>query len=655
MSQCLNEFLLNRNQYIESRDFVRLDYQLSSYSVPVVGDDILYGIPDFRGVFSKGFTGHTGGGVAGPIGPPPDRYSLFVNQGIREKNLDIINLIVNGATGTSPPIPPAPRLSDAFSLFDVEYDGLYRASYNLPLAPIPLSNQSQAEMLEVYAMALLRDYHNLLLDPSDSRYVPFLSVSPSDNGSWNSAKNTFQKTIDDLNYFNKPLGNPLNAPVNSTGDITAGLLFRGTTQGDLIGPYLSQLFLYSVFPGNLYLNQNYLVGDISFNTIDLSRNFLNTKSSFLNIWNGGPGQSKGTFALRYISTIRDLSIFINKDELWQQFFVAAIFCLDRGVPTGFFTKNRKPGTSRFINLGPNDLYTLMLKAMKQAMNACWVWKWSQLRLRPEEYGYQTQLSANGFPLGFTAGYLTNPILTDISDNNNGNGYLLPLAYSLGSPTHPAYPAGHATIAGAMSTVLKAFFNGDSLIEAYTPDVSSGVYGGYSIVSGTKIQLYSNNGIIGSTAGVYLRYDDEIDKMASNCSYSRCMAGVHYRSDCDAGLQLGENVAISVLQQEVFKYQDDVCFRFRKRNGTIIDISNNSNPLPVVPSTYYFPSLGLTGSRIYFTTPIAIAPSKEPPLGVVLQVTTSVFYGPTGILGVPPDPTSNGSQNWGGGVSYQRPT
>ena len=37
-------------------------------------------------------------------------------------------------------------------------------------------------------------------------------------------------------------------------------------------------------------------------------------------------------------------------------------------------------------------------------------------------------------------------------------YLLPMAYPEGCPTHPAYPAGHATIAGACTTVLKAFFN-----------------------------------------------------------------------------------------------------------------------------------------------------------------------------------------------------
>jgi hypothetical protein len=144
-------------------------------------------------------------------------------------------------------------------------------------------------------------------------------------------------------------------------------------------------------------------------------------------------------------------------------------------------------------------------------------------------------------------------------------------------------------------------------------------------------------------------DDEFDKMASNCSYTRCMAGVHYRSDADAGLQLGENVAIAVLQQEVFKYEDDVCFRFRKRDGTIIDISNNKNPVPGITGTYYFQTLGVTGQNIYFSTPSLIAPSREPPLGVTLQVVPTTIYGP--LTGPPPDPTSNGVQNIGGGPSF----
>jgi hypothetical protein len=646
MSQKLNEFLLNRNQYIESRAFVRKDYKLSSYTVPMVSDDILYGIPNFRGVFSKGLTGHTGGGVTGPIGPEPVVYQTFVDA-IRNKDLNVLNQFANSL---SPTLLYAPKLVDPYSLFDVEYEGLYRASFNLPLAPSPISMQTQAEMLEVYSMAYIRDFNLILLDPSDNRYDSLTGVG---TGGWTTSKSIVAGQILELNRFNTNnfTGTPnyLNAPVNSSGNITEGLLYRGKTQGDLQGPYVSQMFFYSVFPGNLYLNQNYLVADISFNSIDLSNNFNNSKSTFTNIWNGGNGKSKGTFALRYLSTIRDLAIYINKDEVWQAFFIAATFCLDRGINRGFFTKSRKPGTCRFINLGAVDLYALMVKAMKQAMNACWVWKWSQLRLRPEELAYQTNLALNGLNFGLTGPYLNNQILKDISDNNYGNGVILPGAYSAGCPSHPAYPAGHATIAGSMTAILKAWFNCDSLVEAYVPDVSGGLYGGYSVFAGTNLKLYKQKSSDPTGATAYFRLDNEFDKMASNCSYSRCMAGVHYRTDCDYGLELGENVAIAVLQQEVFKYEDDVCFRFRKRDGTIIDISNNTNPVPGPTGTYYFSPIGVTGQNIYFTTPSLIAPSKEPQLGVALQVLPTTVYGPGG--DDIPDPTSNGSQNWGGGPGF----
>ena len=37
-------------------------------------------------------------------------------------------------------------------------------------------------------------------------------------------------------------------------------------------------------------------------------------------------------------------------------------------------------------------------------------------------------------------------------------YLMPMAFPEGSPTHPSYTAGHATVAGACVTILKALFD-----------------------------------------------------------------------------------------------------------------------------------------------------------------------------------------------------
>jgi hypothetical protein len=64
-----------------------------------------------------------------------------------------------------------------------------------------------------------------------------------------------------------------------------------------------------------------------------------------------------------------------------------------------------------------------------------------------------------FPMSDRA--LNAGVLERINDANkarNGgqDSYLLPLAFPEGSPTHPAYGAGHATVAGACVTILKAF-------------------------------------------------------------------------------------------------------------------------------------------------------------------------------------------------------
>src|SRR5437660_6510937 len=45
---------------------------------------------------------------------------------------------------------------------------------------------------------------------------------------------------------------------------------------------------------------------------------------------------------------------------------------------------------------------------------------------------------------------------------NRGSYLLPITFPEGSPTHPSYGSGHATVAGACVTVLKAFFNTDNV-------------------------------------------------------------------------------------------------------------------------------------------------------------------------------------------------
>jgi hypothetical protein len=577
------------NQYKLARRTIKENLQSGSISVPIVDDSILYGIPDFRGVYSKGFAGHTGANNI-PTNPNKVVYQKFVD-GLKNRDINLINQVCS--------LPPA-RLADPCSLFDLEIQGKNRFSYSMPPAPSPIGATGAAELLEVYAMALLRDYQLVLLDPNCSLYSSIPQI----------AKDRVQKYITELNKNQIPA--LLQCPVNAQGNITPSLLFRGDSSGCKVGPYTSQFLYYPVVLGTLLLEQENVVLDTSFNKIDFSNNDLGTTTNyFLEIWNGvGKPAQEDKITLRYLTTLRDLALYIHRDEVWQPFFIACSLLLDYGVPTGFYCKNRSSAPSRFINLGVVDLWSLVMKAVKLAMNSAWVWKWKQLRMRPEEMAYQVHLKKK-YPedpsgLNFPSFLLSNQndIMNDISNNNNGN-YLMPLSYRQGSPFHPAYPGGHATIAGACITILKAWFNCDTLIKAYIPDLSGNELLEYRI--GT-----------GSTADVFFKVSDELDKLGYNCGITRNFAGIHYRSDDIQGLLLGETVAIDLLKEEIMKYTDDITFRFRKVNGSIQTISNHNNPLPPNLSyTIYF------NPRTPFTTNNPSIPQSTQPYKPIELTRTTI--------------------------------
>ncbi|PYI94770.1 MAG: phosphoesterase, partial [Verrucomicrobia bacterium] len=51
------------------------------------------------------------------------------------------------------------------------------------------------------------------------------------------------------------------------------------------------------------------------------------------------------------------------------------------------------------------------------------------------------------------------------------------------------------------------------------------------------------------------------------------SGIHWRSDTDSSIKLGEALAISVLQDRALTYNEKFTVNFTKIDGTIATISN----------------------------------------------------------------------------------
>jgi hypothetical protein len=139
-------------------------------------------------------------------------------------------------------------------------------------------------------------------------------------------------------------------------------------------------------------------------------------------------------------------------------------------------------------------------------------------------------------------------------------YFLPPAFLEGCPQHPSYAQGHASMAGACAKILKAAF--DATVQFNT--LNSG-----NIVTASEdgLSLVSYTGADADQITV----GSEIDKLASNIGLTRDFAGIHWRSDYEWGLRLGEAMAISILRDQSNDYagEDFEGFTITMFDGTTV--------------------------------------------------------------------------------------
>ncbi len=322
----------------------------------------------------------------------------------------------------------------------------------------------------------------------------------------------------------------------------------------------------------------------------------------------GKAKNDKAFDYRPMARLRDMATHVHDDQLYQTYLNATLILLteefgfDPGIPyhgdsdTDMPRWNRKP----FALFGGPHLLTLVTEVSSRALKAVRSQKFSvHRRLRPEAAGalfhtiysgYSPNREHDGEPyaqgdgsieataraqLGntlatytFPTGRGTDPvleeILTDIrlhnakqndEDPNNLDiaKWLLPMAFPEGSPMHPAYGAGHATVAGACVTLLKAFFNMCEPNDPTTP-----VYlvepGGKALVpDGGDNACASSVDLLAVEIPEGLTLEGELNKMMWNVSNSRNIAGVHYYTDYIESALLGESITIGILREQMQSY------------------------------------------------------------------------------------------------------
>jgi hypothetical protein len=392
----------------------------------------------------------------------------------------------------------AMKLTNPQSGLAFAIEGADAQALTQPAAPAFDSAEEAGEIAENYWMALTRD-------------VPYLDFA------------THPLTIAAANDLS--LLSDFRGP-KSGGLVTPQTLFRGTTPGDLNGPYISQFMLLET-PFGAELVERHMRTPLP--GID----FMTDYAEWLAIQNGElPGGSAQFDPLRrYIRDGRGLGEWVHIDVLFQAYFNALLILFALGAP---FDPNNPYNQSQtqigFGTLGPPYMASLLCGVAREALKEVWFQKWFvHRRIRPETFAGRVHNHVTGaavYPLH--ADILNSGALGELFSRYGT--YLLPMAFPEGCPTHPAYGAGHATVAGACVTVLKALF--DESFEI--PDPVEASPDGLSHVP---------------YVGPPLTLGGELNKLASNVAIGRNIAGVHWRSDAAESLKLGEEVAIRYLKDE----------------------------------------------------------------------------------------------------------
>ncbi len=346
--------------------------------------------------------------------------------------------------------------------------------------------------------------------------------------------------------------------------------------------------------------------------------------SWLDVQNGADFRGSDVFeeTRRFITTPRDLATYVHYDALYEAYLNACLIMLANGVPgsKGFPEKSPSGTRTPFATFGGPHILSLVTEVATRCLKAVRRQKFNyHRRARPEAIGGRLTLAClddcdynealgcakdafektlNDLPKelrdaikihnkaqnsedmaamrhlhcddkheGWTKGWDKKKWSQDEFDDCN---LLLPMAFPEGSPMHPAYGAGHATVAGGCVTMLKAFFEMFEDCDSYKERCFGHAY----VPNKDGSRLINDPKFKGK-----LTIQGELDKLAANISIGRNMAGVHYYSDYYDSLRMGERIAVSIVMEQAPSYGDAVESTFKSFDGDYVTISGEVGSCP----------------------------------------------------------------------------
>lgn len=489
------------------------------------GDEARY--PDKSGTYTKGVL-QNGIGLVNPSAFQTFRHAINTGTFAAFEN------VILGGTRTL----NGPLGGSAFSMEgceNVQFGNARSPASQIrqivvPPAPALASAAYGTELVELYWASLLRDvaFTDYVSHPIAAQAAAELDTMPTYAG-----------------------------PRNASGHVTPELLFRGPYPGETVGPYMSQLHLIPTYLGTQPISQQLV-------TYLAHIDYMTDPTTYQQVQNGiNTGlQNQIDPRLRYLHNGRDLGAYTHLDVLFQAYFTAFLVLNTIGAPPNpgnpYVSSTKQNGFGTF---GGPDVAASLTAVARLALNSVWYQKWAiHLRHRPESGGAIVRQILTGHG-GTLQGHVNDNVLNSQavqrSFNRHGD-YFLAQAFPEGSPTHPAYPTGHGAVAGACITVLKFFFDGSFVIPNPVVPGSDGL----------SLQPYT-----GGDAG-QITVNGELNKIANNISFGHGIhPGIHWRSDTSSSIQLGEAVAITMLQDRARCYAERFTVRLTKIDGTIATISN----------------------------------------------------------------------------------